>query len=129
MSDEEYMKIARQACKYSYSPYSNFKVGACLVTKNNKYYTGCNVENDGIQSICAERVAFTKAISSGDREFSKIYVTATKDLNEYIGTIPCGYCRQFMTEFVDDDFKIYVEKDGKIKEYSMKELLPYSYSF
>ena len=129
MNDREYMNLAKEACKNSYSPYCKHKVGACLVTTDNKYYTGCNIENLAIQSICAERCAFSKAISSGEKSFSKIYVTGTYDLNSFFETTPCGYCRQFMSEFVNDDFKVYIEKDGEIKEYSMKELLPYSYKF
>ena len=129
MNDREYMNLAREACKNSHSPYSNFKVGACLVTSDNKYYTGCNIENHGIQGICAERCAFSKAISSGEKSFSKIYVTATSDLKNYVEAMPCGYCRQFMSEFVNDDFKVYIEKDGEIKEYVMKDLLPYSFKF
>ena len=129
MSDKEYMDIAKKACEYSYSPDSNFKTGACLVTESGKYFTGCNVENDGIQSICCERVAFVKALSSGERAFSKIYVVGTTDLHNFVEAMPCGYCRQFMSEFVDADFKVYVEKNNKIKEYSFKELLPHSFKF
>ena len=127
MEDREYMNLAMEASKNSYSPYSSYKVGACLVTKDGKVYTGCNIENHGIMSICAERVCFLKAISEGIRDFSKIYFISTKDGNTYLESMPCGYCREFMSEFVDDDFKICTLKDGTIKEYSFNEILPYKF--
>lgn len=118
---EELIKIAKQARQNAYVPYSDFKVGAALKTKQGKIYTGCNIENHGIMSICAERVAFVKAISEGEKEFESITVAANE------GT-PCGYCRQFMSEFVDKDFKIYIVKENKTEEYTMEELLPYNFS-
>ena len=66
---KEQIKLAIDVRNRAYAPYSNYKVGACLKTKNGKLYTGCNIENDGISSICAERVAFVKALSEGEREF------------------------------------------------------------
>ena len=127
---EENIKIANEARNNSYSPYSNFTVGCCLVCKNGKKYKGCNVENNGIQSICSERVAFTKAISEGEREFDYIVVIGgPKGNNDCDECLPCGYCRQFINEFVDEDFRIYSVNHGKIKEYSMKELLPYGFKF
>ena len=111
----------------SYSPYSNYKVGACLKTKNGKLYTGCNIENNGISSICAERVAFVKAISEGEREFESIVVVGGK--NELEIAMPCGYCRQFMSEFVEKDFNIIIYKDeNNVKTYSITELLPHNFS-
>ena len=71
---ENDIKLVLEARSRSYSPYSNFKVGAILVCKNGKKYTGCNIENGGIQSICAERVAFLKAISEGEKEFDYILI-------------------------------------------------------
>lgn len=104
---EEFIEIAKKAQENAYVPYSNFKVGAVLITKEGKIYTGCNVENHGIMSICAERVAFTKAISEGERNFTKILVIGDKDY-----TTPCGYCRQFMSEFVNKEFEIYTVYKG-----------------
>ena len=121
---EEFIEIAKKAQENSYSPYSNFKVGAVLITKEGKIYTGCNVENHGIMSICAERVAFTKAISEGERNFTKILVIGDKDY-----TTPCGYCRQFMSEFVNKEFEIYTVYNGnKTKKYLIEELLPQSFN-
>ena len=107
MSLEEVFEIAKNARLNAYSPYSNFGVGAALVTNQGKVYTGCNIENHGIMSICAERVAFLKAISEGERDFDYIVVVAGKRNGELELTTPCGYCRQFMSEFVSNDFKIY----------------------
>ena len=114
----------------SYSPYSNFQVGACLKCKDGSIYTGCNVENDGIQSICAERVAFTKAISEGKREFDYIVVVGAprgQEANEKC--VPCGYCRQFISEFVDENFKVIVINNGEVIEYKITDLLPNSFKF
>lgn len=112
-------------------PNVSFKVGAALVTKNNKIYTGCNIGNQGIQSICAERTAFAKAISEGDSEFECILVVGKNDTDEfYKETLPCGYCRQFMSEFCLEDFVIYSydEKQNIIKKYTLGELLPHSFT-
>lgn len=115
--------------KASYAPYSNYHVGAALVCKNGKIYTGCNIENHGIMAICAERVAFTKAISEGEKDFDYIVVCGGKDLNNLESCLPCGYCRQFMSEFVDNNFTIYVlGSNDKITPYSMNDLLPYNFS-
>ena len=100
-----------------------------LIPKHGKRYTGCNVENQGIQSICAERVAFCKAISEGEQEFERIVVLGGIKDEEPEKCLPCGYCRQFMSEFVDKDFKIYTVYGNKVEEYTMKELLPYAFEF
>lgn len=109
---------------------NRFYVGACLVTKDGKSYSGCNIENQGIQSICAERTAFVKALSEGEREFSYIVIVGGyKDDPVLAPCLPCGYCRQFMSQFVNDDFKIYIcygEKDT-IEHYTLSELLPHSF--
>lgn len=119
--------IAKEARKNSYSPYSNFKVGAALLTKSGKVYTGCNVENGAYSpSCCAERTAFVKAISEGDKEFDSIAVVGGKnDTDEFC--LPCGVCRQFMSEFCDKDFKIYVTNNKEVKCYTLDELLPNSF--
>jgi cytidine deaminase len=118
------IELAKQVRLNSHSPYSNFQVGAALRCKNGKVYLGCNIENDGIQSICAERVAFTKAISEGEKEFESITVVGGpkgEDANEEC--LPCGYCRQFISEFVDKDFKIITNKGT----YTIVDLLPHSF--
>ena len=120
----EDLELAKKAREYAHAPASNFKVGCVLRTKSGKIYTGCNVENQGIQSICAERTAFVKAISEGERDFESITVVGGNEGTEpTIECTPCGYCRQFMSEFVDKDFTIYtIEKD-----YKMSDLLPHSF--
>lgn len=121
------LELAKEAMQNAHSPYSNYKVGAVLTTKAGKKYTGCNVENHGIQSICAERVAFVKAVSEGEKDFERIVIVGGKSPEELERCLPCGYCRQFMSEFVSGDFKIYALDDSKILEYEMKELLPNSF--
>lgn len=132
MEKEELINIAKKASENAWCPYSNFAVGTALLTKDDKIYTGCNVENHGIQSICGERVAFSKAISEGKRNFKAIAIVGKqKDEEKFKLVLPCGYCRQFMTEFCDENFKIYVcaEKTQEIEEYLLKDLLPYSFEF
>ena len=109
-------------------PYSKYTVGATLLTEDNEIYKGFNIENDGIQSICAERVAFVKALSDGEYEFErKLILGAEVGTDDFKRCLPCGYCRQFMSEFVDKDFKIYTAYGDKIEEYTMDELLPYAF--
>lgn len=122
------IEIAKAVRKNSYSPYGKYYVGCALKAKSGKIYSGCNIENDGIQAICAERVAFTKAISEGEREFEYIVVCGGPSLDSLENCLPCGYCRQFMNEFVNDSFKIFaLGNEDIIKEYSMENLLPNSF--
>ncbi len=131
MDIENMLSLAKQAANNAHSPYSNFTVGAVLLTEEGKIYTGCNIENQGIQSICSERVAFAKALSEGERNFKAIFVVAKMRDEEYFKeTLPCGYCRQFMSEFCKQDFEIYTynEEKNEYKKYTLKELLPYTFS-
>lgn len=124
----EDFEMAKKARLFAHVPYSNFQVGAALRTKNGKIYTGCNVENQGIQSICAERTAFVKAISEGEKEFESIVVVGAPRGEEPIEEcLPCGYCRQFMSEFVDENFKIYTVEGENIKEYTINDVLPFGF--
>ena len=125
---KEDIELAKKARLNACSPYSNFEVGAALRTKSGKVYTGCNIENHGIQSICAERTAFVKALSEGEREFESISIVgANKNEEPSEKCMPCGYCRQFISEYVDKDFKIIVENNGEIIETTIEELLPYGF--
>ena len=125
---DDVIKVAKEVRKRAYSPYSHYYVGATLVCKNGHVYSGCNIENNGIMSICAERVAFTKAISEGERDFDYIVICGGSDLNSLEDCSPCGYCRQFMNEFVNEDFKIFLFVSiGYSKVYKMEDLLPYSF--
>ena len=127
----EDIELAKNARLKAYSPYSNFQVGAALRTKSGKIYLGSNIENHGIQGICAERTAFAKALSEGEREFDRITVVGSPKGEECTEKcMPCGYCRQFMSEFVNKDFKIcVVDKENNVEEYTIDELLPHSFKF
>lgn len=119
----ELIEKAKEVRLNSYSPYSNFKVGSALLTKTGKIYTGCNIENGAYTpSCCAERVAFYKAISDGEKEFDSIAIVGNVN-----PCYPCGVCRQVMREFCDDSFKIYMLDNDKILEKTLKEILPYSF--
>ena len=125
---KEDIEIAKNARLLAYAPYSNFQVGTALRTKSGKIYTGCNIENHGIQAISGERTAFAKALSDGEREFECITIVGAKKGEEPTEEcLPCGYCRQFMSEFVDENFKIYTLDGTKTKEYTMDEILPYGF--
>lgn len=118
--------------KKAYAPYSNYKVGAGLLCKNGKIYLGCNIENGAFSpTICAERVAFVEAIKNGERDFEAIaIVTGPENADVYEMGSPCGVCRQFMSEFCEDDFKIIMTKiksNGELldsKEFTMNDILP-----
>ena len=121
---------AIEQLQFSYTPYSHFKVGAALLAKNGKIYTGCNIENAAYTpSNCAERTAFFKAVSEGVKEFDAICIVGGKEgvLTEYAA--PCGVCRQVMMEFCDPEtFQIILAKSEKeYKTYLLKELLPLSF--
>ena len=123
------IEIAKTVRKNAHSPYGNYYVGCALKASSGKIYSGCNVENHGIQGICAERVAFVKAISEGEKSFEHIVVCGGSS-DKLDDCLPCGYCRQFMSEFVDENFKIYaLSENDKITEYSMEDLLPYGFKF
>ncbi len=121
------IRYANSVRERAHAKTSKYTVGAVLVTKNGNRYLGCNIENDGIQSICAERVAFCKAISEGEKYFESILIVGGPEGKEPEKCLPCGYCRQFMSEFVDKDFKVYNYYENKVDEYTIGELLPYSF--
>ena len=128
MTDKQLMKIAVNAREMSYSPYSNFRVGAALLGLSGKVYTGCNVENAGYSPTnCAERTALFKAISEGEREFSAIAIVGGSGdkLNDFCP--PCGVCRQVLAEFCDKDFRFILGTPDNIKVVTMEEILPYSF--
>lgn len=124
---EKLIDTAIEQLKFSYTPYSNFKVGAALLAKNGEIFTGCNIENASYTPTnCAERTAFFKAVSEGVREFRAICIVGGKDgkLTEY--TAPCGVCRQVMMEFCDlKTFQIILAVDKERYEiYTLEELMP-----
>lgn len=124
---EKLIDTAIEQLKFSYTPYSNFKVGAALLTRSGEIYTGCNIENASYTPTnCAERTAFFKAVSEGVREFRAICIVGGKDgkLTEY--TAPCGVCRQVMMEFCDPKtFQIILAVDKERYEiYTLEGLMP-----
>jgi len=125
------MIIAMEARNYAYCPYSNYSVGAAILCKDGRIITGSNIENAsyGI-SNCAERTAFFKAVSEGEKDFVAIAISGGsrgEDSDSY--AYPCGVCRQVMREFCDEDkFKILVVKNEKeYEEYLLRDLLPKSF--
>ena len=122
------IEIAKKARENSYSPYGKYYVGCALKTKSGKIFSGCNIENNGIQSICAERVAFVKALSEGEKDFEYIVICGGSCLETLDNCLPCGFCRQFMSEFVDKSFKIFaISENDNVTEYSINDLLPHSF--
>lgn len=127
ISRQELVSLALDARKKSYSPYSGFQVGAALLGRSGKVYQGCNIENAAYTPTnCAERTAFFKAVSEGEREFDAICIVGGKtgDPAEY--TAPCGVCRQVMMEFCSPkEFRVILAIDeDHIKEYRLEELVP-----
>ena len=127
MNDIKLLELAEEARKKSYCPYSNFSVGAALLTQSGKVYLGCNIENSAYgETVCAERTAFLKAVSEGEKEFLKIAVVGGRvNEKELEACAPCGSCRQVMAEFCREDFEIIFSENNKIK---LKDLLPLSFS-
>ncbi len=130
MTDKELLSLAVKAMENSYSPYSGCKVGAALLTESGKVYLGTNIENAAFgPTICAERVAIFKAVSEGEKSFSKIAVVGGK--NGVINGIfaPCGVCRQVMREFCSDDFTVIMGiSETEYKSLPLSDLLPLSFS-
>ena len=123
MKYKELIDKAIAAREKAYAPYSTFKVGAALKTKGGKIYLGCNIENAAYSMTnCAERTAFFKAVSEGEREFESIAIVGGKD--KLIVCAPCGACRQVINEFCDKDFKIILYDGEKEYVYTLEEILP-----
>ncbi len=123
------LDAAESAMQSAHAPYSRFKVGAALLCADGEVYTGCNIENSSFSpTICAERVAISKAVSEGKREFCAIAVVGGKDGEISDFCYPCGVCRQVMSEFCLGDFRVILYDGKEIKEYSLDELLPYRFS-
>ncbi len=130
MNNTELITLALEAREKSYSPYSGFSVGAALLCKNGKVFTGCNIENSGYSATnCAERTAFFKAVSEGETEFEKIAVVGgNSDSAPESYCSPCGICRQVMREFCEPDFEIIIAKsESDYKVMTLEELLPMSF--
>ncbi|BBM16693.1 cytidine deaminase [Enterococcus avium] len=126
MNKQEWIDIAVEALDKAYVPYSNFPVGACLVTKEGKTYQGINIENASYGlTNCAERTAFFKAVSEGERDFKHLVIAGHTP--EPIS--PCGACRQVMAEFCDPAMPVTLVGDnGAVKEMTVEGLLPYTFT-
>lgn len=127
MKTKELIAAALAARKNAYSDYSGFDVGAALLTRDDKIYTGCNIENGVFAaSVCAERTAFYSAVAAGERGFCAIAIVG--DEQDYC--YPCGICRQVMAEFCDEDFKIIsVKTAADYQTLTLGELLPHAFHF
>jgi cytidine deaminase len=121
-SREKLVAQAREARQRAYAPYSGYTVGAALLTKSGRIYTGCNVENAVYPlCTCAERVAVVKAVSEGEKEFKALAV-ATEN-----GGAPCGSCRQTLREFGEEIVVLIADATGAFRETTVAELLPGSF--
>lgn len=126
MDKKKYIEEANKMLSKAYIPYSKFPVGAALVTKEGKIYTGCNIENASYGLCnCAERTAIFKAVSEGKRDFSYLVITGETD-----GPIsPCGACRQVIAEFCDPKMPVLLTNvKGDEKEVTVEQLLPGAFS-
>lgn len=125
MENHELVKLANLAKDKSYSPYSNFRVGAALLTKDGRIFKGANIENAAYGvTICAERTAAFAAKLEGITDYSKIAITS--DSNDYIP--PCGSCRQVLLELCGENLEVIITNGkGEMKEFKLKELLPFSF--
>lgn len=128
MTEKELIALAIQAREKAYTPYSHFKVGAALAAQSGKVYTGCNIENAAYTPTnCAERTAFFKAVSEGEREFSAIAIVGGREDSDKPGyCAPCGVCRQVMMEFCDyDSFQVILAaNENEYQVYTLREILP-----
>jgi cytidine deaminase len=119
MTHNELIAIATTTRERAYAPYSEFQVGAALLGKSGRVYTGCNVENAAYgPSMCAERTAVFKAVSEGEREFEAIAVVTEN------GVSPCGTCRQVMMEFAPEMTVIIADTQGNVRHTTVRDLLP-----
>ena len=119
------MEKAKEASKMSYSPFSKFAVGAGVLTKSGKIYSGCNIENSSFgMTICAERCAIFKAISEGEKEILAVAIYSPNEDDCY----PCGACRQVMYEFQgENEIEIITEKNGELNIKKLSDFLPYGF--
>lgn len=127
MEPKELVKLAVEAASNAHAPYSNYHVGAALLTETGDVFKGCNVENASYGlTNCAERTAIFSAVAAGQNKFQAIAIVAGREPTPY----PCGACRQVISEFCDADTPVYIsscEKPDNINETTIGELLPFSF--
>tara|TARA_B100001540_G_C15801641_1_gene640154 strand:- start:1005 stop:1394 length:390 start_codon:yes stop_codon:yes gene_type:complete len=125
--DKKLAELARKTAKKAYAPYSNFRVGAALITDSGNIYTGCNIENASYPAtVCGEDVAIFKAISEGETKIDTIAV-ACIDAENDTAIFPCGISRQRMSEFNTEN--VIVVHNDEIKKYKFEEVLPFDFKF
>ena len=120
---------AAEARGRSYTPYSHYRVGAALLSKDGRVFAGCNIENATYTpTVCAERTAFFKAVSEGVTEFEKIAIVGGREgeVSEFCS--PCGVCRQVMAEFCDENFIVLLGNADKFSAYPLKGILPFAFT-
>ena len=129
MDNKKLVDVACEAMMKAYAPYSGYFVGAALLCKNGRIYTGCNIENSTFSPTnCAERTAFFKAVSEGERDFSAIAIVGGPGGAIKGFAAPCGVCRQVMSEFCDEEeFRVILFDGKEIADYPLCELLPMSF--
>ena len=125
MNDRELLKLEKQDAERAYAPYSRFQVGAALECADGRVFTGCNVENSALGcTMCAERTAIFKAISEGQRQFTRIAIYG--ESTDYC--MPCGSCRQVMAEFSGGDLELLcANASGGYVSYKLSQLLPHAF--
>jgi len=124
--DKKLISEAEKARKNAYAPYSKFSVGAALLSRSGKVYTGANLENSSFgQTVCAERLALYKAVSAGEKDFKKIAIVAAG----VKPVTPCGICRQALFEFSPGLEVICANLRGQVKKYTLKQLLPHPFKY
>ncbi len=124
MTDRELIEVAKEAMERAYAPYSNFKVGAALITDDGTVFSGSNIENISYGATnCAERTAIFKMVDAGYRSFERIAIVSSKGDVTY----PCGICRQVISEFAMDSTVIFEDKDGQLIKIPMTQVLPYHF--
>ncbi len=126
MNDRELLRITKEASLNAYVPYSGFPVGAALECEDGTVFTGCNIENAAYgDTICAERTAVAKAVSEGQRSFTRIAIYA--EGKGYC--MPCGSCRQVLTEFSPEMEVLCAKAGGSYVSYPLTRLMPYTFNF
>jgi len=129
MTPEQLVSMAKEAMTHAYVPYSGYKVGAALLCADGTVYQGCNIENAAFSpTVCAERVAFFKAVYDGHRDFTAIAVCGGKGGILTSLFPPCGVCRQVMREFCGDDFLVYLAGPDGYETRTLVQILPDSFS-
>ena len=127
MTPEKLCELAREAMTHAYVPYSGYQVGAALLCADGTVYQGCNIENASYSpTVCAERTACVKAVSEGFKDYVRIAIYA--ESQDYC--MPCGSCRQFLSEFNDGELEVLCSRaDGRYVSYRLKELMPHTFNY